>query len=69
MDVNTGPEQESRYTAARFNEKGCFKDWGGDALRMPHDVLHPKTLGFSLWFYSSPGSPDQGKLIPTLGSW
>jgi len=69
MDVNTGAEPESRYTAARFNEKGCFKDWGADALRMLHNVLPPKTLGFSLWFYCSPGSPDQGKLIPTLGSW
>ncbi len=43
MDINTGAEQESRYTAARFNEKGCFKDWGGDALRMLHNVLPPKT--------------------------
>jgi hypothetical protein len=71
IDINTGAEQESRYPAARFNEKGCLQVWGGDALRMLHNVLKlaPKTLGFLLWFYCRPGSPDQGKLIPTLGPW
>jgi hypothetical protein len=33
MDINTGAQHESRYPAARFNEKGCLQVWGGDALR------------------------------------
>jgi hypothetical protein len=32
MDINRGAQQDSRYPAARFNEKGCLKVWGGDAL-------------------------------------
>jgi hypothetical protein len=33
MDINSGVQQDSRYPAARFNEKGCLQVWGGDALR------------------------------------
>ncbi len=72
MDVNTRAEHESRYPAVRFNEKGCLQVWGGDGLRMMLQnilKLPPETLGFSLWFYRRPGSPNQGKLIPKLGSW
>ncbi len=32
MDINTGAQQDLRYSAARFNEKGCLEVWGGDAL-------------------------------------
>jgi hypothetical protein len=32
MDINTGAQQDSRYPAARFNEKGCLQVWVGDAL-------------------------------------
>jgi hypothetical protein len=28
----TGHQQDSRYHAARFNEKGCLPVWAGDAL-------------------------------------
>jgi hypothetical protein len=27
MDTNTGAQQDSRYRAARFNEKGCLQVW------------------------------------------
>jgi hypothetical protein len=33
MDVNTGAQQDLRYRAARFNEKGCLPAWDGDAPR------------------------------------
>jgi len=71
MDVNRRAVHKSRYPAARFNENGCLQVWGKDGLRMMLQnilKLPPETLGFSLWFYCRPGSPDQGKLIPTLGS-
>ncbi len=31
-DMNTGEQQDSRYPAVRFNEKGCLQACGGDAL-------------------------------------
>jgi hypothetical protein len=33
MDINTGVQQDLRYPAARFSEKGCLQVWGGDTLR------------------------------------
>jgi len=30
--INIGEEQDFRYPAARFNEKGCLPVWGGDAF-------------------------------------
>jgi len=33
MDINTGAQQDLRYHAAIFNERGCLLAWGGDALR------------------------------------
>ncbi len=30
MDINTGSQQDLRYPAARFNEKGCLQVWGGE---------------------------------------
>jgi len=30
--MSTGEQQDVRYSAARFNEKGCLPVWGGDAL-------------------------------------
>jgi hypothetical protein len=34
MDINnSGAQQDSRFLAARFNEKACLQVWGGDALR------------------------------------
>jgi hypothetical protein len=35
MDINIGSQQDLRYTAARFNEKGCLQVWGGDVLSSP----------------------------------
>jgi len=35
MDINTGAQQDLRYPAARFNEKGCLQARGGDALITP----------------------------------
>jgi len=32
MAINIGPQQDSRYPVARFNEKGCLQACGGDAL-------------------------------------
>jgi hypothetical protein len=32
MDINTGAQQDLRYPAPRFNEKGCLQVWGGEAL-------------------------------------
>ncbi len=34
MDINTGAQQDSRYPATRFKEKGCLQVWGGDALNV-----------------------------------
>jgi hypothetical protein len=31
--INTREQQDLCCPAARFNEKGCFLLWGGDALR------------------------------------
>jgi hypothetical protein len=31
--INTREQQNLRYRAARFNEKGCLPVWDGDALR------------------------------------
>jgi hypothetical protein len=31
--IDTEEQQDLRYRAARFNEKGCLPVWGGDALR------------------------------------
>ncbi len=36
MDINTGEQQDSHYPAARFNEKGGWQVWGGDALSVHH---------------------------------
>ncbi len=51
MDINIGAQQESRYPAARFNEKGCLQVLGGDALRLlffppPHLPFAP-SISFS----------------------
>jgi hypothetical protein len=32
--INTGAKKDSSYPGARFNEKGCLKVLGGDALRV-----------------------------------
>jgi hypothetical protein len=31
--ISTEEQQDLRYRAARFKEKGCLPVWGGDALR------------------------------------
>jgi hypothetical protein len=36
MDINTGEQQDSRYPAARSNEKEWWQVWGGDALSVHH---------------------------------
>jgi hypothetical protein len=36
MDINTGEQQDSHYPPARFNEKGWWQVWGGDALSVHH---------------------------------
>jgi hypothetical protein len=61
-------------SCCKIKWKGVFADVGWrcsqDATCIYNVLkLPPKTLGFSLWFYCRPGSPDQSKLIPTLGSW
>jgi hypothetical protein len=32
MDSKTGAQQDLRYLAARFIEKGCLQVWAGDTL-------------------------------------
>jgi hypothetical protein len=49
--INIGEEQDFRYPAARFNEKGCLPVWGRDAF---NSVLcggyFVKTVGSFLGF-------------------
>jgi hypothetical protein len=42
MDINTGAQQDRRYTAARFSEKGCLQACGGDALIWHNVMVHNK---------------------------
>ncbi len=57
MDVNTGAQQDSRYSFARFNEKGCLQ--GRDAL------TYATFSKFLLIFVSQ----DQLSIKCLLGSW
>jgi hypothetical protein len=50
MDINTGAQQDSRYPAAKFNEKGSLQLWGGDALTTPWGEFY---------LASPPGSLEQ----------
>jgi len=37
--ISTGAQQDLRYPAPRFNEKGCLPVWGGDAV-IQHKNAH-----------------------------
>ncbi len=57
MDINTGAQQNPRYSSARFNEKGCLQ--GGDA------ITYTTFWTFVLFFVSQ----DQLSIKCLLGSW
>jgi hypothetical protein len=44
MDINRGAQQNSRYLAARSNEKGCLQVSGGDALSSECSVRDPAKI-------------------------
>jgi hypothetical protein len=43
--INTPEQQDLHYPAARFNEKGCLPEWGGDALSYNHHNHETNELG------------------------
>jgi hypothetical protein len=42
--INTQEQQDLRYHAARFNEKGCLVVWGGDVLTFPPCIFQLHTV-------------------------
>jgi hypothetical protein len=41
MDINTGAQQDLRYSAARFNGKGCLEVYGWKCSN-PSDIIWVK---------------------------
>jgi len=39
MNINTGVQQDLRFLAARFNQKGCWQVWGWRCPKLPLDLF------------------------------
>jgi hypothetical protein len=39
MNINTGAQQDLRFLAARFNQKGCWQVWGWRCPKLPLDLF------------------------------
>jgi hypothetical protein len=63
MDITTGAQQDSRYPAARFNEKGCLRVWGGDALTKMFDIVVCKETQSKADLYSFQGQKSSTKIL------
>jgi hypothetical protein len=60
MDFNTRAQEDSRYRAARFNEKECLQVWAGD------DALREELFTVLGWRYSNRVSENTCTLIQPL---